>query len=173
MEKYNPLKMGEYKSSYCLSSKDNENVEGVVEFNVVLTNNIFKNKNIIQGLKDSKINLESNLMRKKEEYKSILININTLIDTGMASQDEKKIDEIIRLVGDLKNKKLFIQRTIDEINKEIINIDLKITKTEEEKNYIIKKYNLDSKGKCRSIVCNKEDEEELKDTLEGFGCIVD
>jgi predicted Zn-dependent peptidase len=172
MEKYNPLKTREDKSSYCLSSKNNRNVEAFSEFNVVLTNSVFKKKNIIQDLKNSKTKLEISLINKKREYESILIKINALIDIGMESNDDKKLDEIEQLVKEHKSKKIFIQQEIDRINREISNIYLKIKNTNEE-NSMIQKYKLDSGGKFRSIVCPKEDEEELRDTLEGFGCLCD
>ena len=171
MEKYKPLKLGD--KSYCLSKKNNKDTEVYSEFNVVLTNNIFKNNKLIQDLKSSKTKLELNLMKKKEEYKSILIYINNLIDMGMETQDDKKLEEIIQLVKEYKNKKIFTQQIIDEINKEITSIDLKIINMGKEKNSIIQKYKLDSGGKFRNIVCPKEDEEELRDALESFGCLCD
>ena len=171
MEKYKPLKLGD--KSYCLSKKNNKDTEVYSEFNVVLTNNIFKNNKLIQDLKSSKTKLELNLMKKKEEYKSILININNLIDMGMETQDDKKLEEIIQLVKEYKNKKIFTQQIIDEINKEITSTDLKIINMGKEKNNIIQKYKLDSGGKFRNIVCPKEDEEELRDALENLGCLVD
>ena len=172
MEKYKPLKMGD-KSSYFLSSKKDKNTEDVVELNVVLTNNVFKNKNLIKDLKNSKTKFEFNLMKKKEEYNYVLININAFIDIGMETQDDTKLDKIIQIVKEHKNKKMSIQYEIDKINVEINNIDLQIVNAEKEKNGIIQKYKLDSGGKFRSIVCPKEDEEELRDTLEGFGCLCD
>jgi len=173
MEKYKPLRMGEYKSSYCLSSKNNKNTEDTSEFNVVLTKNIFKSRNLIRELKESKIKLESNLTRKKEEYQSVLTNINALIDVGLETQDEVKLDKITRFVKEHKDKKLFIQREADEIYRKIANIDLEIVNATKEKDGIIAKYNLDDGSKFKHIVCNKEDEEELKDTLERFGCLLD
>jgi len=172
MEKYKPLKMGD-RSSYCLSSKNHKDVEEFSEFSVVLTNNIFKNKNLIQKLKDSKTKIEFDLMKKKEEYNSVLININTFIDIGMETQDDTKLDKIIQIVKEYKNKKISIQHEIDKINVEINNIDLQIANAGKEKNSIIQKYKLDSGGKFKNIVCPKEDEEELRDTLEGFGCLCD
>lgn len=173
MEKYQPLKMGEYKSSYCLSSKNNGDIEVYSEFNVVLTNNVFKNKNLIKNLKNSKTKFEFNLMKKKEEYNCVLISINTFIDIGMETQDDTKLDEIIQIVKEHKNKKMSLQYEIDKINVEINNIDLQIANAEKEKSSIIQKYKLDSGGKFRSIVCHREDEEELRDTLESFGCLCD
>jgi len=167
-----PLKMGD-KSSYCLSSKKDKNTEGISEFNVVLTNNIFKNKNSIKKLKNSKAELELKLMRKKEGHKSILIKINTLIDIGMETQDEIKLGQISQLVKENKDKKIFAQNEINKINGEISNINIKIISLEKDKNNIITKYNLDSGSKFKNITCNKEDKEELRDVLEGFGCLVD
>jgi hypothetical protein len=172
MVKHNPLKTGEDKSSYCLSLKNNRNIEVFSEFNVVLTNRIFKKRNLIEDLKKSKTKLEINLTDKKREYESILIKINTLIDIGMASYDDKKLDEIEQLVKEHKSKKIFIQQEIDRINREISNIDLKIENANEE-NSIIQKYKLDSGSKFRTIICSQEDEDELRDALEGFGCLID
>jgi len=171
MEKYIPLKMGN-KLSYCLSSKKDNGTKNISEFNVVLTNNIFKNKNSIKKLRNLKAELELKLMRKKEEHKSILIKINTLINIGMETQDEIKLDQISQLVKENKDKKIFAQREINEINKEMSSIDIEIVSLEKDKNNIITKYNLDSGSKFKSITCNKEDEEELKEMLEGFGCLV-
>jgi len=171
MEKYIPLKMGN-KLSYCLSSKKDNGTKNISEFNVVLTNNIFKNKNSIKKLRNLKAELELKLMRKKEKHKSILIKINTLINIGMETQDEIKLDQILQLVKENKDKKVFAQSEINKINGEISNIDIKIVSLEKDKNNIITKYNLDSGSKFKSITCNKEDEEELKEILEGFGCLV-
>ena len=172
MEKYIPLKMGN-KSFYCLSSKKDNDTKNINELNVVLTSNIFKNKNLIKKLRNSKAEFELKLMRKKEEYKSILIKINTLIDIGMETQDEIKLDQISQLVKENKDKKVFAQSEINKINGEVSNIDIKIVSLVKDKNNIIAKYNLDSGSKFKSITCNKEDKEELINALEGFGCLVD
>jgi hypothetical protein len=172
MVKHNPLKTGENKSSYCLSSKNNKNIDGFSEFNVVLTNMVFKKKNLIEHLKKIKEKLEINLTNKKREYESVLTKINNLIDVAMECDDDRKLDDIEQLVGEYKSKKLFIQQEIDGINREISNIDFKIKNTNEE-NSIIQKYKLDSGSKFRTIICSKEDEDELRDALEGFGCLID
>src|ERR1035437_5770216 len=141
MEKYKPLRMGD-KSSYRLSSKDNKKPEDVSEFNVVLTNNVFKKKNLTQELKNSKARLETSLIRQQGEYSSTLIKINSLIDIGIDTLDENKLNEIEHLVRENKDKKIFIQQEIDRIGREIVNVNIKISGLDQTNNSVIRKYNL-------------------------------
>jgi len=174
MEKYKPFKIESHdKSFYCLSSKKSKDEKETLEFDVVLTSEIFKTRMHVEKLNHIKESLELTLKRKKEEYDFVLNKINTLIDTGMKLQDEEKLDVITNLVKEQKSKKLFLQQEINAAQTKINNITVEISYSKPKNESIITKYKLDSGHKCKHIAYDKEDEEDLKDTLERFGCLAD